>query len=489
MTSFLIDDARGLSLPGAAPSLWAALSARAAAPGGGGALLGGPRGARWTAADLASAAEQRAQALVAAGVEPGARICVQATGLAFWIEVFAIWRAAGVAALVHPAVPPDAAAAWAARVGARPAPPAGAAIADLPPAPQADAPAVLLRTSGSTGPPKAALHSHRALAWCAAGMVQTLGLRPEDRLLAALPFSFHYGFCQLSAALLCGGAVVLEDSPLPAARAALISSGSVSVAALIPDLWAQVLAPPAGPGPRLALSAGGALPAAVRAGIGAAWPRVALHELYGATECLRSLHLRPDAEAGAGRVGQAVPGVAVAVIVEEQGQQRIAAAGEEGELVHAGAMLALELPGEGGAAAIRPCPPLGASRALFTGDRAVRDAEGRLWLRGRRDLQWKVGGLRVGPDEVEAALRALPGVRDALAFAVDDADLGLHIEAAVRLGPDAPPLVQLQRAARATLPPWSAPRVLHAWPGPWLCTDHGKPDRRAMAQACARRDR
>ena len=161
---------------------------------------------------------------------------------------------AGSASLVHVAGPRGAAEGWAVGVGPREAPPAGAAIADLPPAPQADAPAVLLRTSGSTGPPKAARHSHRALAWCAAGMVQTLGLRPEDRLLAALPFSFHYGFCQLSAALLCGGAVVLEESPLPAARAALNASGRVSVAALIHDTLAQVAAPPAGSGHRLGTS-------------------------------------------------------------------------------------------------------------------------------------------------------------------------------------------------------------------------------------------
>ncbi|MFM2244244.1 MAG: hypothetical protein RL071_318 [Pseudomonadota bacterium] len=480
-----IDDARDQALPGAPPGLWAALAARADGPEGGGPLLVGPRGDRWTAADLRGAATARAAALRGGGLGPGQRVLVRSAGVDLLIDVFALWRAGAVPALLHPAVPPAAAEAWAARVGAVAPPTPGAPARDLPPPPEGDAPALLLRTSGSTGPPKAALHGHAALAWCAAGMVQTLGLRPGDRLLAALPLSFHYGFSQVSAALLCGGAVVFEDSGLPAARAALLAGGGVDVAALVPDLWAQLLPPPAGPGPRVLISAGGALAPTLRAAVQAAWPGAALHELYGATECLRSLHLPPGADPGRGRLGRPVPGVAVAVIVEDEGgAQRLALPGEEGELVHAGAMLALELPGAEGPPAIRPCPPLGAARALFTGDRAARDAEGRLWHRGRRDLQWKVGGLRVGPEEVEAALRALPGVEDAVAFAVEDADLGLRVEAALRLAPGAPPLDGLLRAARGQLPPWAAPRRLHPWAGAWPATDHGKLDRRAVSAAC-----
>ncbi|MBL8618882.1 MAG: AMP-binding protein [Deltaproteobacteria bacterium] len=484
------DDARGQALPGAPPSLWAALAARAAGPEGGGPLLVGPRGATWTAAALAEAATARAAALRGGGLRPGQPVVVQAAGVDLLVDVFALWRAGAVPALLHPAVPAPAVAAWAERVGAVGAPAQGPPAADLPPLPAADAPALLLRTSGSTGPPKAALHSHGSLAWCAAGMVGTLGLRPGDRLLGALPMGFHYGFSQLSAALLCGGAVVFEDEPLPAARAALLSAGGVEVAALVPELWAQLLPLPAGPGPRALISAGGALPVGLRAALASAWPGAALHELYGATECLRSLHLPPGAQNGPGRLGVPVPGVAVAVIVEEEGgAQRFAAPDEEGELVHAGAMLALALPGAVGPPSIRPCPPLGAARALFTGDRAVRDAAGRLWHRGRRDLQWKVGGLRVGPEEVEAAVCGLPGVEGALAFAVQDVDLGLHIEVAVRLLPEAPTTAALLRAARAALPPWAAPRRLHVWTGPWPATDHGKRDRVALAAACARAPR
>ena len=79
-----------------------------------------------------------------------------------------------------------------------------------------------------------------------------------------------------------------------------------------------------------------------------------------------------------------------------------------------------------------------------------------------------------------AACLALPGVAEAVAFAVPDPLLGQRIEVALRLLPEAPPLARLIAALRGVLPPWSQPRRLHPWAGPWPSTPNGKIDRHAI---------
>ena len=86
--------------------------------------------------------------------------------------------------------------------------------------------------------------------------------------------------------------------------------------------------------------------------------------------------------------------------------------GGEGELVIAGAGTARYLDGAKDAERFTPLPLLGTARAYRTGDLVRADAAGLVHL-GRADDQVKVGGRRIELGEIDAMLRALPGVRAA----------------------------------------------------------------------------
>ena len=86
-----------------------------------------------------------------------------------------------------------------------------------------------------------------------------------------------------------------------------------------------------------------------------------------------------------------------------------------------------------------------------TGDLVRQDAEGRLWYEGRRDDVISSSGYRIGPGEVESALRSHPAVAEAAAVGLPDRDRGQIVHADVVLAPGAVPSDELRRpAARRT---------------------------------------
>jgi thioesterase domain-containing protein/acyl carrier protein len=103
--------------------------------------------------------------------------------------------------------------------------------------------------------------------------------------------------------------------------------------------------------------------------------------------------------------------------------------------------------------------PLGGERLYHTGDLGRVDAEGNLELVGRSDFQIKVRGVRIEPAEVEAHLRALPGVRDAIVAAPTLPDGEKRLVAyIVATDPAAPPTARaLREALKAKLPDYMVP--------------------------------
>ncbi|MCM4083096.1 non-ribosomal peptide synthetase [Paractinoplanes hotanensis] len=176
-------------------------------------------------------------------------------------------------------------------------------------------------------------------------------------------------------------------------------------------------------------------------------------------------------------VGRVWPGVRVEVL--DSAMRRLLP-GTTGEMYVGGPELARGYLGDSGQTAdrFRPDPFRSAGARLYrTGDLAFFDPAGRLHHCGRVDREMKIRGFRVDPGEVESALLALPGVREAVVVAAPDESGENRLCAyLVATGAD---LLRLRESLAATLPAHAVPASftpLDAMP----VTTNGKIDRRAL---------
>jgi acyl-CoA synthetase (AMP-forming)/AMP-acid ligase II len=328
-------------------------------------------------------------------------------------------------------------------------------------------PAVLLYTSGSTGLPKGIVQSHQNLALGAALVAEYVRLGPSDRLLAVLPFSFDYGLNQLLSALHAGCEIVTAD-PLGAGELHdLLRSVRPTGLAGVPSLWRQVAAS-LGTGTlteedgrclRYITNSGGTLQQADAGELRRRWPHMQIFAMYGLTEAFRSAYLPPEEfDAHPDSFGRALPGVEL-LLVDPVAGNVIDGPGQ-GELVHAGALVALgywRLP-EASAVKFRPDPRGGAGRVVYSGDLVRRDAEGRLYFVSRLDRLLKVHGHRLSPDEVVAAVRGMPGVGDAAAIGLAGGADGHRVVLFVQGDPNDGGLIPaVLRRCRQRLPSYAQP--------------------------------
>ncbi|MDQ3806223.1 MAG: amino acid adenylation domain-containing protein, partial [Acidobacteriota bacterium] len=285
--------------------------------------------------------------------------------------------------------------------------------------------AYVIYTSGSTGEPKGVAVERANLLSLHAGLRRAvyaeLGESAETRLRVSLnaPLSFDASVKQL-VQLLSGHALVVipeELRPDPAALLDYLSRHGVAVLDVTPSLLRLLmdegLASGAAPSLRAVLAGGEAIDEALWRQL-ADSPRVAFYNLYGPTECtVDSTSCRVTPQAPRPVIGRPLPNTA-AYVLDAQGQ--LVPTGAAGELCVGGAGVARgylnreELTREKFIA-----DPFGggASRLYRTGDRVRWAASGELEYLGRVDRQVKLRGYRVELGEVEAALRRLPGVRDA----------------------------------------------------------------------------
>ena len=318
-------------------------------------------------------------------------------------------------------------------------------------------------TSGSTGQPKGVLMSHENL-WAGVRVVaQYLGLRKDDRIAGLLPFSFVYGFNQLTTALYVGATLVVERSALAPDVVATLRREQVSVLAAVPPLWQQLLSVSAFRDQpleslRIATNAGGRLPPATVHELRTAQPQAMLFLMYGLTEVFRSTFLPPEeVDAHPDSIGRAIPEAVVYVVTDDGA---LAKPGEVGELVHAGPSVAMGYIGDPAASArvfrSNPFAPGSRQRVAFSGDLVRADEEGRLYYVGRRDRMIKTMGFRVSPDEVCDVLQASGLVTEAAVVTEPDTQRGERIVACVVLRGDAT-LEQLRRYSGLELPRYMQP--------------------------------
>jgi acetyl-CoA synthetase/medium-chain acyl-CoA synthetase len=183
-----------------------------------------------------------------------------------------------------------------------------------------------------------------------------------------------------------------------------------------------------------------------------------IHDGYGQTETIPLVANLPGMTIKPGSMGRPFPGHRVAVIGED-GQTL--ADGEVGDVALAGRTPSLfqeywKSP-DATAAAWR-------GEWYVTGDRAYRDDEGYLWFVGRADDLIISAGYRIGPFEVENALLEHPAVLESAAVASPDAVRGHVVKAFVKLRPGAvasPELVrELQEHVKRTTAPYKYPRAI-----------------------------
>lgn len=301
-------------------------------------------------------------------------------------------------------------------------------------------PVAIFYTSGSTGRPKGVVLSHRNMVVGAQSVSAYLQNTGDDRLLAALPFSFDYGFSQLTTAFYVGASVVLLNYLLPADVLKAVEREHITGLAGVPPLWIQLAAmqwaPEATATLRYITNSGGKLPVATVKRLRNLLPTTDIYLMYGLTEAFRSTYLPPEeVDKRPTSIGKAIPNAEV-LVVRPDGTE--CQADEPGELVHRGALVAKGYwrDPERTRERFRPAPatlpglPL-EEIAVWSGDIVRKDAEGYLYFVGRNDEMIKTSGYRVSPTEVEEGLYATQLVSAAVAFGVEHPTLGQSIVAVV----------------------------------------------------------
>jgi acyl-CoA ligase (AMP-forming) (exosortase A-associated) len=328
--------------------------------------------------------------------------------------------------------------------------------------------AAIFYTSGSTGKPKGVVLSHRNLVVGGESVSLYLENTAQDVLLAALPLSFDAGFSQLTTGFTVGAHVVLVNYLLPGDVVRLCAQHRVTGLTCVPPLWIQ-LADQSWPAEaaqslRYFANTGGRMPRATLGRLRAIFPEAKPYLMYGLTEAFRSTYLDPEeVDRRPDSIGKAIPNAEI-LVVRPDGSA--CDAGEEGELVHRGALVAMGYwnDPERTAERFRPVPGRESGLcvdelAVWSGDTVVRDEEGFLYFVGRKDEMIKTSGYRVSPTEIEEAVYETGLVRDAVAVGVDDPRLGQQIVIVVspQRGEDVDAAALLGRLRRV-LPLYMVPR-------------------------------
>ena len=341
----------------------------------------------------------------------------------------------------------------------------------------------LLYTSGSTGRPKGVMLSHANLWLGAISVAHYLGLQADDRTLALLPLAFDYGQNQLLASWASGSAAIAFDYLLPRDVVRAVGRHDVTVLAGVPPLWLQLAEQKwgeTGRSLRTLTNSGGHLPEPLVRRLRETFSQAKLHLMYGLTEAFRSSSLDPAlVDTHPDSIGTAIP-FAELMVLRPDGSE--AAPCEEGELVHAGPLVAQGYWNDPERTAERfksaPASSQYGGMAVWSGDTVVQGNDGLLRFRGRDDAMIKVSGNRISPTEIEEAALASGAVGDAAAFGVADERLGqVIVLLAVANGEAAED--ELRGYLRRELPPHMQPQRI-IWKDRMPVGPNGKLDRTAL---------
>ncbi|MFJ8556414.1 acyl-CoA synthetase [Streptomyces microflavus] len=334
-----------------------------------------------------------------------------------------------------------------------------------------EAAALIVYTSGTTGPPKGAVLPRRAVAASLDALEDAWGWTVDDVLVHALPlFHVHGLILGVLGPLRRGGSLRHLGKFSPGAVARELASGGTMLFG-VPTMYhrlAEVLDAPAGSaerdalagalaGARLLVSGSAALPVHDHERIAAATGRRVI-ERYGMTETLMNTGIRADGVPRPGTVGPPLAGVELRLVEEDgsvlSGPEAIGEIQVRGPNLFTGYLN-------------RPDATAAAHTEdgwFRTGDVGTVDEDGYVTIVGRKATDLiKSGGYKIGAGEIENILLAHPGVREAAVTGEADPDLGERVVAwVVAADPGSPPPAEeLADHVAAQLAPHKRPRTVH----------------------------
>ena len=355
---------------------------------------------------------------------------------------------------------------------------AGAELGDLPF--DAEAPAVLLYTSGTTAAPKAAVLRHRHLTSYIIGTVEFGGAGDDEAVLVSVPPYHIAGIANLLSNLYAGRRIVYLTQFDAQGWVDAVRREQVTNAMVVPTMLARICdiveadgtREGGGPGsggpvtglPMLrSLSYGGArTPSTVLQRVMALLPELDLVNAYGLTETSSTIAvLGPDDHRAArdgdpvavGRlasVGKVLPTVEVQV---RGADGEPVGAGEPGEIWVRGEQVSGEYAGRDN--------PLDAEGWFPIRDRGWVDEEDYLFVEGRADDTIIRGGENVAPAEVEEVLLSHPDVAECAVVGLPDEEWGQRIAAVVvPVEGSSPDAEAIREHVRATLRGSKTPDVV-----------------------------
>jgi acyl-coenzyme A synthetase/AMP-(fatty) acid ligase len=353
-------------------------------------------------------------------------------------------------------------------------------MADLPPCDWAigdpDRLGYIVFTSGTSGQPQAVAHAHRVL-WARGMMHQGWeGLTDTDRLLhaGALNWTYTLGTGLLDPWTVGATALIPATGVTPADLPHLMDRCDATILAAVPGVFRQMLRQPmpALQHLRHGLSAGEKMSAATQAAWTAA-TGTALHEALGMTECSTYLSSAPGRPVPDGAVGFAQKGRCIAIL-DDLGQP--VPRGTDG-------ILAIHRSDPGLMIGYLGDPAGTEARYVnewfVTGDRARMADNGAVHYLGRNDDLMNTGGLRLSPQEVEAAFAGVAGLTEVAVTEVPVKD-GVTVIGCLFAGTETLTAQVLADRAAKVLAPWKRPRIYHQV-DTLPRTRNAKLDRRAMA--------
>jgi malonyl-CoA/methylmalonyl-CoA synthetase len=331
--------------------------------------------------------------------------------------------------------------------------------AQLPGEPDPERPALIVYTSGTTGPPKGAVLPRRALATNLDALAQAWAWTADDVVVHALPLFHVHGLVIGTLGPLRLGGRVRHLGPFSAQAVAEAFEDDATMLFAVPTMHRRLADAAEGDAriaralrrARVLVSGSAALPAREHARIQRLTGQRVV-ERYGMTETLMIASARVDGERRPGTVGVPLDGVEVR-LEHEDGDGAI------GEIVVRGPNVFLGYLNRPDATA----QALDGDGWFRTGDLAARDRDGLLRIVGRRATDLiQSGGFKIGAGEIESALLEHPSVAEAAVTGEPDDDLGERIVAWLVLADGAPALGpgEVEDFVAALLAPHKRPRVV-----------------------------